>query len=74
MQPHTVLEFLTHPLDKSVSVLMVVGGIFLFFFFDGTLYKQSVDTLVRRRVLWHLIWVCMLRLCPIKRTLVLKGY
>ena len=30
---------------------------------------QTVQTLIRRRVLWRLIWVYTVCLCPFKRTL-----
>ena len=31
--------------------------------------KQTVETLIRRRVLWRLIWVCTVGICPTKRTI-----
>ena len=34
--------------------------------------KQTVEILVRYRVLWRLIWVCTVCLCPTKRTLGLQ--
>ena len=36
-------------------------------------YKQTVKTLIRRRVLWRLIWICAVCQCPTKRTLGLYG-
>ena len=41
--------------------------------FKRTFFKQTVETLIRRRVLWRLIWVCNVRLCPTKGTLGLYG-
>ena len=35
--------------------------------------KQTLETLIRRRVLWRLIWICAVCLCPTKRTLGLYG-
>ena len=35
------------------------------------LCKQTVETMIRRLVLWRLIWVCTVCLCPTKRTLCL---
>ena len=35
--------------------------------------KQIVETLIRRRVLWRLIWVCTICLHPTKRTQGLYG-
>ena len=41
--------------------------------FNRKLCKQTVETLIRPRILWHLIWVCTVCLCPTKRTLGLYG-
>ena len=38
--------------------------------FDRIFGRQMVETLIRRRVLRRLIWVCTVCLCPTKRTLV----
>ena len=32
--------------------------------FNRKLCKQTVETLIRCRILWHLIWVCAICLCP----------
>ena len=41
---------------------------FIFFFnFDWTFSKQTVDTLIRRRVEQRLIWVCTIYSCPTNR-------
>ena len=46
------------------------GGIFQFYSnFHRIFCNQTVETLIRPRILWHLIWVCTVCLCPIKRTL-----
>ena len=45
----------------------MLGGIFHFYSsFNRKLCKQTVETLVRRRILWRLIWVCTICLCPTK--------
>ena len=64
-----------YQLEQSISVLRDVGCFFLHFSsnFNRTFYKQIVETLVRRRVLWRLIWICTVCLCPTKRTLGLYG-
>ena len=31
------------------------------------LCKQTVETLIRHQILWHLIWVCTICLCPTKK-------
>ena len=53
----------------------MLGGIFHFYSsFNRKLCKQTVETLIRRRIiLWHLIWVCTICLCPTKRTLDIYG-
>ena len=32
-------------------------------------FKQTVEILIRHRILWRLIWFCTVCLCPTKRTL-----
>ena len=55
-------------------ILGVLGVIFPFYSNFGTIFcKQTVETLIRRRVLRRLIWVCTVCLCPTKRTLGLYG-
>ena len=47
--------------DLSISVLRVVCFFFFFHLYstiDRIFYKQTVETLIRRRGLRHLIWVC----------------
>ena len=41
--------------------------------FDRIFCKQTVETLIRHRVLRRLTWVCTICLCPTKRTLGLYG-
>ena len=67
---------LFYQLDRSISVLRVVallGGIFYFHSNSNrTFCKQTVETLIRRRILCQ-IWVSTVCLCPTKRTLGLYG-
>ena len=48
-------------------------GCIFHFYFNRTFCKQRVETLIGRRVLWHLFWVCTVCLCPTKQTLGLNG-
>ena len=46
--------------------------VFFFHFysnFDRIFFKQTVETLIRRRVLRRMIWVSTVCLCPTKRTI-----
>ena len=71
INPHLPNE-LTHPyqLDESIFHLRSVWCTFFHFYhiFDRNSCEQTVQTLIRRRVLWHLIWVCIVCLCPKKGT------
>ena len=50
------------------QILGVLGGIFHFYSnFNRTFYKQTVRTLIRRRVLRRLVWVCTFYLYPPKK-------
>ena len=40
---------------------------------NRTFWEQTVETLIVRRALRRLIWVCAVCLCPTKRTLGLYG-
>ena len=53
-----------------------VSGLLLHFFsiFNRNSCKQTVKTLIRRRILWHLIWVCTVCLCPKNGTLGLNRF
>ena len=63
-----------YQLDRSISILRVVGWYFLFLFkFVRAFCKQSVETLIRRRILQPLIWVSAVFLRPTKRMLGLYG-
>ena len=61
-------------LEQSISVWRGVRCFFHFYSsFNRKSCKQTVETLIRRRILWHLIWVCTICLCPTKRTLGIYG-
>ena len=62
----------SHPyqLDESISNFRVVGWYFSFLFkYNRNFSKQTVENLIRRRVLWRLIWLRIVCLCPTKRKL-----
>ena len=65
----------SYQLDHSISVLCVVGWYFSFLYsiLNRLFCKQTVNTLIRRRIMRRLIWVCTACLCPTKRTLDLYG-
>ena len=53
----------------------MLGGILHFYSnFNRTFCKETVEILIRRRILQHLIWVCTACLCPTNRTLGLYIY
>ena len=55
-------------------ILRELEGIYHFYQnFNRKFCKQTVETLIRRRVLQRLIWVCTVCLCPTKRMLGLYG-
>ena len=60
----------SYQLDLIIIVLKVVRWYFTSssFIFNRIVCKHTVETLIRRRVLWRLIWVCTFCLCPQKRT------
>ena len=63
-----------YQLEQSISVLRDVRWYFSFLFkCNRKVCKQTVETLIRRRILWCLIWVCTVCLCPTKRTLDIYG-
>ena len=67
---------LFHPyqLDESISNFRVSGLLFhLCLIFNRNSCKQTVKTLIRRRVLRRLIWVCTVCLCPKNGALGLYG-
>ena len=69
MEFHTIINWNSPFLFKGV-----LGGIFhLYLSFNRKLCKQTVETLIRRRILWRLIWVCTICLCPTKRWLGIYG-
>ena len=63
-----------YQLEQSIFVSIDVGWYFSFYSnFNRTFCKQTVETLIRRRVLWRLVWICIVCLCPTKRTLGFYG-
>ena len=51
-----------------------LGGIFHFYSNSNrTFCEQTVDTVIRRRILWRLILVSAVCLCPLKRMLGYMG-
>ena len=59
-----------YQMEHSISVLRDIWWYFhLYSNFNRTFYKQTVETLIRRHVLWRLIWVSTVCICPTKRTL-----
>ena len=54
---------------SPIFVVRVVGWYFTFFFsnFNRTFCEQSVKIVIRCCILWRLIWVCTVCLCPTKR-------
>ena len=57
-----------YQMDEFISNFRVVGCFFSYF------CKQTVETLIRCHIMWHLIWVCAVCLCPTKQTLGLYGF
>ena len=70
-----VLLLLTHLSRMEISTFInLVSGLLdaICIFssnYNRTICKQTLETLIIRRVLWHLIWVCIVCLFPTKRTL-----
>ena len=63
-----------YQLEQSIFVSIDVGWHFSFYSnFNRTFCKQTVETLVRRRILWRLVWICIVCLRPTKRTLGFYG-
>ena len=64
----------SHQLHKSIPILRDVSGIFqLYLNFNRTFCKQTVENLIRRRIMRRLISLCTVCPCPTKRTLGLYG-
>ena len=60
---------------SQFQILGVLSGIVHFYSNSNRRFsEQTVETLIRRRVLRCLIWVCAVCLCPTKRTLGLYMY
>ena len=63
-----------YQLDEFISNLGLLGSIFHFHSnFKKNVCKQTGENLIRRRVLWHLIWFFTVCRCY-KRTLGLYGF
>ena len=63
-----------YQLEQSIFVSIDVGWYFSFYSnFNRTFCKQTVETMIRRRILWHLVWNCIVCLRPTKRTLGFYG-
>ena len=59
-----------YKLEQSISVLRDVGWYFSFYSnFKRNFCKQTVESVIRRRILRRLIWFCTICRCPTKRTL-----
>ena len=61
-----------YQLDQSISVLRLLDGIFLFYSnsnFKRNFCKQTAENLIRRHILWRLIWMCIDCRSPTKRKL-----
>ena len=59
---------------RPYPILGVLGVIFHFYSNSNrTFCEQTVEVLIRRRVLRRLIWICTVCLCPTKGTLSLYG-
>ena len=65
-----------YQLEQSIYVFKGCWMVFFHFHsnFNRTFCKQIVETLIGRRVLWRLIWVCTICLCLTKKTFGLYGY
>ena len=60
-----------YQLDESISNFRALVGSFHFYSnFKRKFFKQTVENLIRRRVLWRLIWLCTVCRCLTKRALV----
>ena len=66
---------ISHRYQLEQSVFKGCKVVFFVFnsYFNRKFCKQTMDTLIRRRVLRRLIWVCTVCLCPTKRTPCLYG-
>ena len=63
-----------YQLEQYIFVSIDVGWYFLFYSnFNRTFCKQTVETLIRRRVLWRLVLICIVCLHPTKRALGFYG-
>ena len=61
--------------SSPFPILGLLGGVFhLYSNFKRNFCKQTVENLIRRRILRRLIWCCTVCRCPTKRTLCLYGF
>ena len=63
------MEFPIYQLNQSIIILRVIRFIFIKILIE----LSAVLTLVRRRILGRLIWVCSICLCPTKSTQGVNG-
>ena len=76
-----LLYSLLSPFTSNLSIgrahFQSKGRLVVFFifiqFFKRSACKQTVENLIRRRVLWRLIWFCTVCRCPTKRALGVYG-
>ena len=63
-----------YQLEQSISILRAIWRYFYFHSnFNRVFCKQTVQTLIRRPIMQHPIWVCTICICPTKRTLGIYG-
>ena len=63
-----------YQLGETILVSIEIGWYFSFYSnFSRTFCKQTVENLIRRRVLWRPVWICIVCLRPIKMTLGFYG-
>ena len=59
-----------YQLEQSIFVSIDVGWYFSFYSnFSRTFCKKTVETLIRRRILWRLVLICIVYLRPTRRAL-----
>ena len=67
---HTIINW-----TSPFSIKWLLGGVFYFYsnLNRTTIFKETVETLIRRRKTPRLIWVCTVCGCPLKWMLGLNG-
>ena len=59
---------------SPLPIVRLLGVIFHFYSnFKRIICRQTVENLIQRHIMWRLIWICSVCLCPTKRTLGLCG-